>query len=190
MMARIRRLIFLPFLVLALGSAAQAEDFGVTNTIEGKVFKSQARSEDVLIFEPFGDSDCTTLLHSDALFSADEKLVVEEVRRLKVNGSVGKPPKTARLRTNLDVASAVAPLYLRVTGRAVVGLGGDCQVQMGAVMGPPGLQGASGPTGLAGADGADGATGPQGPAGLQGPAGPAPEEAPIPPVIGFLNSKM
>jgi hypothetical protein len=141
-------------LTLAFGSASQAEDFGVAYTVEEKTFKRFARSDDVLVFELFSNSNCTSLLHSEVLFAGDEVLVVDSVKRLRVRGST-RPPRMAVLRTNLDVVSPFAPVYLRVTGSAVVGLGGDCQIQMGAVMGSPGPQGpegAAGPTGPAAAE--------------------------------------
>jgi hypothetical protein len=152
---------------LAVARAAVAEDFGVAYTIDGKVFKKEARIEHILTFELFGDSTCTTLLYTDTLLAGDEDLVIEEVRRLKVRRAT-RPPRTARLRTNLDVASPVAPLYLRVIGQPVVALGGDCQVQMSAVTGPQGVQGEPGADGLDGEPGADGLDGEPGADGLNG----------------------
>jgi hypothetical protein len=162
------RLFMSVMLVFALGSAAQAEDFGVAYTVEEKTFKRYARSDHVLIFELFSDPDCTTLLHSDTHFAGDEHLVVDLVKRFKVRRSKVRPPRMAVLRTNLDVASLVAPLYLRVTGESVVGLGGECQIQMSAVTGPQGVQGDPGATGLNGEPGADGLDGQPGADGLNG----------------------
>jgi hypothetical protein len=192
-----RRLILISIVIgvaLMLAQAAAAEDFGVAYTIEERDFKRHARSHDVLVFELFSDPDCTALLHTEWLSAGDKRLVVDVVKRLRVRGSA-RPPRMAVLRTNLDVVSPSAPLYLRVTGEAVVSLGSNCQVQMGAVMGPPGPQGdpgllgstgaagppgpqgepgqrgAVGPQGVAGVDGADGPQGDAGPEGSQGPPG-------------------
>jgi hypothetical protein len=170
-MRRLISILILTGAALAVAQAAVAEDFGVAYTIEEKVFKRYARSEDVLVFELFSDPDCASLLHSEALFAGDQILVVDSVKRLKVKGST-RPPRMAVLRTNLDVVSPVAPAYLRVTGESVIGLGGDCQVQMGAVMGPPGPQGDLGPQGPEGAEGAAGPAGSQGEQGPQGAVGP------------------
>ncbi len=151
-MRRLISILIITGAALAVAQAAVAEDFGVTYTIDGKVFKKEARIEHILTFDLFGDSNCTTLLHTDTLLVGDEDLVIEEVRRLKVRRAK-RPPKTARLRTNLDVVSPVAPLYLRVIGQPVVALGGDCQIQMSAVTGPQGVQGVPGPEGSAGPTG-------------------------------------
>lgn len=159
--------------VAAAGFAgtATAEPFGIEYTIDRNVFKKTARADQVLTFDVFSDSACTAAIETETLFAADSTLVIDEVKRLKVKGDPEKHAAIAVLRTVLDLTAPEAPLYLRVTGDPIVAAGGECQVQMGAVMGPVGPEGSQGPQGDPGPQGPTGATGPQGPTGATGPQG-------------------
>lgn len=162
---------------------ADADAIRVSYTVDRKSFKSLTAA-DVLTFELYSDSDCTSLLHSEDLFAGDAQITYAKVKGQKVKQGP-QPVKGVQLEATVDPAPLASTPYVRVVGAALAGLPGDCQLQVdsGGLPGPPGpagAEGATGPVGPAGAtgpagadgsDGADGATGPVGPAGATGPPG-------------------
>jgi hypothetical protein len=133
-------------------------------------FKQGTTGTDILTFELFEDSGCTTLLDSESLFANDSmlKFYVDKAQRLKGGA---KLPKAVRVRAVVDAPFMASAPYLRVTGQGIEPVGSDCQLQASGpvtAIGPTGPQGDPGPQGNPGADGADGA---DGAAGAQGPQG-------------------
>lgn len=130
-----------------------------------------ARPEQVLTFEAFSDDACTSSRGTATRTAADAALFIEELKRMKAKGAA-KTPKTAVLRTVIEIDDAMPPLYVTVTGDAVAAVGGACQPQLGTISGPQGFEGPMGPPGAMGPQGPPGTPGPAGPVGPTGPTGP------------------
>ena len=122
-----------------------------------KTLKKNVFIGDPLAFELYETTDCTgTPVYSEILGAGTPQVSVEQVKPVPAKKQKPKPKPIARLRATLDVPVVGAALYLRVQANGVVPVGGECQVQVAAVVGAPGPMGPEGP------QGAQGDTGPQG----------------------------
>jgi hypothetical protein len=166
--------------VAVLAAPVAAEPLAVQYRIALKDFKKGTAAEDSLQFALHADAACATpALHVTGLFANDSALSFASPKPLKPKGG-SAPPKVALLEATLDVppAAIAAPFYLLVTGNGIVPVGGACQVQLSAVMGPEGSVGATGPAGATGDTGPQGAVGPTGAQGPQGAVGPTGAQGP------------
>ena len=123
-MVRVARSVFVSLLVLFVGGAAATEPVAVRYFTRFKDFK-KARSTDILLFEVFSDSSCTTLIASESLFAADALVQYYKDKALGVKKGP-KPPKAVRIHAILDIPVTSTAPYLRVTGPGVVPEGSDC----------------------------------------------------------------
>jgi hypothetical protein len=114
-----------------------------------KTLKKNVFIGDPLGFELYETTDCTgTPVYSEILGAGTPEVTVEQVKPVPAKKQKPKPQPIARLRATLDVPVVGAALYLRVQANGVVPVGGECQVQVAAVVGAPGPQGPVGPGGV------------------------------------------
>ena len=92
-MVRSSRALIAGVLSLFVAGAAAAEPIAVEYFVVRKDFKKVATSTDVLLFELFSDSSCTTLIDSENLFASDtvlqyyvDKTQAREGRRAAAEG--------------------------------------------------------------------------------------------------------
>lgn len=169
-----RRFLALALLGALAAGAAAAEPVAVEYFAIRKDFKKGTTGTDLLLFELFSDSTCTTLIDSETLFANDALISVYVDKQQRIKGGA-KPPKAVRIQAIIDGPTTSTAPYLRVSGPGIQPVDDECQLQASGPVAALGPQGDPGPQGPAGADGADGAQGPQGdpgPQGLQGDPGP------------------
>lgn len=132
------------FFVVATTSAA-AIDVPVTYTVERRDLRAAPSGTDILL-ELHDNAACTSLQHSEVV-PVDDLLLLELKRLKPINGST--PPRTADLRYTLIGVPPLTRVYLRIVGPGITPVGGACQAQGNALVGPqgppgePGLPGAS-----------------------------------------------
>ncbi len=176
--------------ILGAGTAA-SEPIAVEYFAGRSTFKKGTLGTDVLRFELFSDSSCTTLLDSENLLVTDTFVHYYVDKQQRVRGGP-KPPKAIRIQAVIDGPTTSTAPYLRVTGPGITAIGGPCQLQASGPVaggpqgpqgdpGPMGPQGGPGPQGTQGPSGADGTSGPSGATGPPGPQGnPGTDGAPGP----------
>src|SRR5512144_2736755 len=144
-----RRLLSLALAGVLVAASAAAEPIAVEYFALRSAFKKGTTSTDVLQFDLYSDSSCTTLIDSESLFASDALISVYIDKQQKIKG--GAPlPKAVRIQGVIDGPTTSTAPYLRVTGPGIQPVGGECQLQASgpvAALGPQGPQGDPGPTG-------------------------------------------
>ncbi len=129
-------------------ATAQAVEVPVRYSVSFKEYKQGVAQGTPLTFELHTDSACSGAFYSEVINGGDPGLRQAKIIVQKVKKQDPKPAKEMRLRAVLDPPPPLAsPLYLRVTGVGIVGIGTDCQIQVPTVathLAPPLLKDSTG----------------------------------------------
>src|SRR5262245_46627589 len=133
----------------AFALPAAAEPIAVEYFALRKDFKQGTTGSDVLLFELFSDSACSTPpIDSESLFANDALITVYIDKQQRIQG--GAPvPKAVRIQAVIDGPTTTTAPYLRVSGNGITPVGGACQLQASGPVAALGPQGDPGPTGPA-----------------------------------------